>query len=138
MQNSWKYTVVKVASILIYFMLNSWLIFCKNILADFCTNHTWINNDIGTEILVLRNKSLHFNYGNKMSTEPIPLIFRHVMVPVLRICYRFMHIWIQPKMWIRIRIQNFSLSCLKRSTTFFSYNCWNVKKWWVGKNRTLW
>ena len=46
---------VKVASILIYFMLNSWRIFCKNILADYCTNHTRINNDIGTEILVLRN-----------------------------------------------------------------------------------
>ena len=49
---------MKVASILMYFILNSWRIYCKNILADFCTNHSWINNDIGTEILVLRNNTL--------------------------------------------------------------------------------
>ena len=50
-------TSVKVASILIYFMLNSWRIFCKTY-SRITVQIIHRLNDIGTEILVIRNTCL--------------------------------------------------------------------------------
>ena len=70
-------TSVKVASILIYLMLKQLVHFLQNILEDYCTNHTRINNDINTEILVLRNKSFFlFWKTNRINCFKKPVIQR--------------------------------------------------------------